>query len=1017
MKTRLIRLGVLISVLLWNVLLLKSQEAGYSFITNYGVKAYEGHPQNFSVAQDTSGIIYIGNAISGIIRYDGKTWQPIPSEKQTIRRLKAGRDGRVYVGMTGDFGYLQKNDQQQIEYHSLLPHADSAFSKVNNVWSVHIGDDRVFFQSEQTLFIWDGKQLAYISLNGAYYESFLLENQLYLDNKKDGLLYKLDNEQLVPLTDNEDPILKRVEQVFRHDEHHLLIVTRYEGLFLFNEQSKTYSVYECPVNVLLQEDRINEAITLQDGSIALGSAFKGVIIINKKGELLKRIDQSKGLKDLTVWDITQDRQGNLWLATNNGISKIEITTGLEFWDKNSGLQGVPLVLQRYEDKLHAATTVGAYYLEGGVFKKIEGLDAACFAMKKVELDGEPPMLIIGTDRGLYQWQNKQLKLLDKTSVYLLHHFQQSPGHLFLTDLSGYFNIYKYSDGYWQPSAQKKVISDQGNWFSSVTEDTNGHLWIGTEETGVFKINDPLSVEEDFIEHFFEDKGLKSQMAYSVSIKEGALFLYSQNGFYRWDNEKQRFHVDSVFAQKIGFEDPLPNIYPFQANRRGDLWMYSNKTPNNRIVGAVKQKEGYLLDTIALRRIQSAAVSALLPENDGTVWVASSDVLYRYQPDAFSAAEASFSAVINKVVTNEDSVLFNGVIIAGLQDTGTAPVLQFKNNFIRFTFGATAYCFEERTQFSYRLKGYHEKWSDWSNDDYKEFTNLSEGSYTFELRAQNVYGQVSQVCQYEFSIIPPWYRTLWAYLGYIVLIVLGVYLIFRWYSHRLKAENERLERIIEYRTQEVQQQHQSLEERNEQLHSTIQQLKETQTQLIQSEKMASLGQLTAGIAHELNNPINFVSANAQALTFDFRDLLPLIKKVQKLPEKEKEASKILEELIALKKQVGLEDTIEEMNLLIEGIARGAKRTQDIVKSLRVFSHNTSEEFSPANINEAIESTLIILNSQLDDKIMLVKELGDIPLVDCQIGKLNQVFLNIIVNAIQALEQGEKFTATATNPYDK
>ena len=187
------------------------------------------------------------------------------------------------------------------------------------------------------------------------------------------------------------------------------------------------------------------------------------------------------------------------------------------------------------------------------------------------------------------------------------------------------------------------------------------------------------------------------------------------------------------------------------------------------------------------------------------------------------------------------------------------------------------------------------------------------------------------------------------------------------------------------------------------------LKTTQVQLLQSEKMASIGQLTAGIAHELNNPIGFVSANAVALKQDVEELRQLIDQVRQLQKNP--TPEVLEATIATYKALDIEYIDQELVELVESIIRGSERTRDIVTSLRTFSRNTTEEFAFADIHEGLDSTLIILNSYLGDRITVHKDYGDLPSIRCQITKLNQVFLNILNNAVQSIKgQGDIFIKT-------
>ncbi|MGK2864128.1 MAG: ATP-binding protein [Chitinophagaceae bacterium] len=188
--------------------------------------------------------------------------------------------------------------------------------------------------------------------------------------------------------------------------------------------------------------------------------------------------------------------------------------------------------------------------------------------------------------------------------------------------------------------------------------------------------------------------------------------------------------------------------------------------------------------------------------------------------------------------------------------------------------------------------------------------------------------------------------------------------------------------------------------NDALNTTVADLKAAQEQLIQAEKMASLGQLTAGIAHEINNPINFVTANIQPLKDDLADILKVIDRYDKVIKK-KGIEKDFQEVESFKQDSRIDLTMSEVNNLLKGIEDGAKRTSEIVKGLRNFSRLDQNVFRKASLNECIESTLTLLQSTYKNRIEIVKQMGDLPEVDCFPGQINQVLMNILSNAVQAI----------------
>ncbi|MBV6624112.1 MAG: response regulator [Rivularia sp. (in: Bacteria)] len=228
------------------------------------------------------------------------------------------------------------------------------------------------------------------------------------------------------------------------------------------------------------------------------------------------------------------------------------------------------------------------------------------------------------------------------------------------------------------------------------------------------------------------------------------------------------------------------------------------------------------------------------------------------------------------------------------------------------------------------------------------------------------------------------------------------------SKKLEQQNIRLKEEVKQRIEAetaLHQLNQNLEQqvtqRTWELSQALHDLQQAQLQLVQSEKLSTLGQLVAGIAHEINNPVGFIHGNIQHANQYIQDLLKLVQLYQN------HFAQIPSEIEDKQKEIDLEFLIEDLPKILGSMEVGTERIREIVLSLRNFSRHDEAEFKVVNIHEGIDSTLALLQHRLSPKnsttrINVIKEYGNLPKVECYAGKINQVFMNILANAIDALE---------------
>ena len=311
-----------------------------------------------------------------------------------------------------------------------------------------------------------------------------------------------------------------------------------------------------------------------------------------------------------------------------------------------------------------------------------------------------------------------------------------------------------------------------------------------------------------------------------------------------------------------------------------------------------------------------------------------------------------------------------IIESVLADNTSVPLSDFITvpagmNRLSIDFTGISYAQTDLLQFRYRLTPFDKDWIIASDERQATYTNLAPGNYQFELLTGIEDTFFDRTLTRDVEIIAAWYQTTWARI-IMVLLAIGLALFIYWIRMTaLRSRNLRLEETVTIRTQEI-------EKQKEELKDVINQLQNAQEQMIQSDKMASLGILAAGVAHEINNPLNFIQGG-----------------VEGLEQKLKMSPKI---------------TKDDYGLLIGAIKEGISRASTIVSSLNEFSHASEKKLEPCDIHHLIDNCLTMIRYRLKDGINLVKEFTeeDVMVIGNN-GKLHQAFLNIITNSIQAIDK--------------
>jgi len=816
----------------------ESQEVIYP-VTNFTTKEYgrEFHPQNWSIVQDQRGILYFANSFK-LLEFDGHAWNSYPINKETmILSLGIDSSGIIYAGSQNEFGYFIPDREAGLRYCSISDSLDIEDLNFSNIRYLNITEDGVAFQSEEKLFIYKNGGVSVINPSTSFHTSFVVNNVLYIRQRETGLMeYKDKKLNPVEGGDRFDSTGIFMMLPFGDSGSDILIGTREIGFWLFNPEqtSGKFRPFILGDQNLIDESFITGGSVLPGSRIALSTLNNGIIVIDARGDIVSEINRKHGLADNDVKQVITDKDNNLWLALNNGISTIEYSSPVSSYDEKSGLKGSVNAVLRHRGSLYVGTTSGLFIQNnasssGSVFS--EAINLPYPVRSLLEADGS---LFAGTDAGLIAINGNKTELKDPGDSYSLC-YSTSMKLLFSGGSRG-LSVFLAERTFKKITLPQEISSD----IIAITEKNPGssdscEIWIGTRYDGALRLvfYKDLSCKTD---HYNSADGLAEGPVVPFSHEKDIIFG-TIDGLYRFTNENVvRETLPDSLKNDPDFVRGYFSSFNISADTMGRsvsslvdcperIWICADNQ-----LGYINKSDYNKLISTPFMGIDAGKMTTIYPDSHGICWIGTTDGLIRYDINYRKNYSAAYKTIIRRAVTiRTDSVIYRGtfftqdnskIIPSAVQPDFLKPELTFRNNSLRFDFTAAFYENPDKTLFSCRLEGYDNEWTSWEHKYYQEYTNLHEGDYTFHVRAKNVYGHISEEALYNFSISPPWYRTTVAYMLYFLAAIGIIWLIIRLYTLRLKRENIRLEGIVRERTAEVVLQRDILEHQKNEIEDSI-----------------------------------------------------------------------------------------------------------------------------------------------------------------------------------------------------
>ena len=800
-------------------------------VSNYNPNMYEAGNQNWMVSQSNSKDIYIANS-SGLLEYTGAEWKVYPMPNNTIVRSVKAVDSLIFTGAYMEMGFWKKNDYGILEYTSLISKFPDKIRDGEQFWHMEIIGEILIFQSFEGLYTYNLKkdEISRIESrpNSTISSLFNVENKIYFHVLGEGL-YMIENG--VPQLVIDGTLIPDSELALLYRQNgHLTIVSqsgnfyRWNGAKLhrllpeFNKETKDLSIFS--------------AVNLSGGSLVLGTIEDGIYILNPDGTIRHHFNQEKGLLNNTVLSLFLDEDQNIWAGLDNGISIINLDSPFRLFEDHIGSIGSVYASFQDENYLYLGTNQGLYYRENGEedFHFLEGTNGQVWSLQRI--DGT---LFCGHNRGTYVVDGKfARRIAEHAGTWVVKKYDLYPDYY----LQGHYNgisLLKKQNGAFIP--QPKLEGFPHSSKSIVTGD-NGDIWIANEHKGVFRLrlNDAanaISEAENY--HFDNTSGITS----SIFRFNDTLYYSTTNKIFQYKKEENRFTGNHLLGRTL---EDLERISGKIINEGEDkIWGFSGNAIFN--VAPAPLSNDYKVSSIYLPK--DLRNITLGYEN---VTALGSEGYLLGVANGYLEFERTERAEINK------EIRINEVATAPLDETprpvklSEEPTFHYKNNNISFKYSIPEYKKFLVPEYSYRLVGLSDQWSDWSKTPSASFKNLSFGNYDFQVRGR-IGQEMTSVKTFNFVVARPWYLSFTAFGIYFLLFLLLLVLIHKTYKKQheklieenekelrmknleaeqkiIKLQNEQLERDVNSKNKELAVSTMSLIKKNEFLTSIKQKLKDS-----------------------------------------------------------------------------------------------------------------------------------------------------------------------------------------------
>ncbi len=800
---------------------------GKYYGTTYSQKDFKSGSQIWSGAQDKNGIVYFGNN-NNILSFNGLKWSIIEcdssysgsekykiSDNTKVTKIFSSASGKIYVGKNNNFGEIVHSKKGQLIYHPLF--ATNFDEELGQVWNILEIRKTIYFVGENKIYSLKNKQVKSVEIPDV--KNYKCKRAIKLN---DGILFVYRNKDLEIETQKYlyfSCKSKEIKEIFLPKNINELningVVELNSEYFIFNFTGEVYKLKvrnnELIWNErqdffpLLKNHRVN-SVNFKNDHFYVGTEAEGVFIFDINRNLIKKLNTKDGMENLIVYDLFHDNEDNLWICLDDGIHFFETSSPITSYEKKDGLFETINSLDTYKNDKYFASKTGILTLftdenKHEQFKSTNLLNQEVFDLRTYTTDFGDKTIAIGFD-GIYEvdYTNKKSALICSEYAWVTYQNPLNKNEFFV-GLENSLGKLTLKNNSWN---FETLISNTGGNVNNLTS-SKGKLIFGVKKSGLFifdiksnKYFKTLHTDNKIISSSFKVEKFRNKVY--VGMETGLYFLSEDfRSLIPFKEIHNHFLGNNAFSihRILNIDDK--QLYIVIATEK------SEKLYEHGFLEFENNKWKWTSWPFEYFYIHEASIALDIKKIDkNNFWFANNNILFNYNNQVNSPTNKKFKLSFDEIYINNQIKVYNPFLAEKIGE------IDYKNNSIKFVFHANSFIGLKLMKYRYKLDNYTDDWSEWSELNFADFKKLSEGEYTLKVQAQNVYGFESEILTYKFTILPPWYRTWWAYVIYSLTFIFLIYLTIQLSIKRIKNQNIKLEETVKERTSEIASQNEQLE---------------------------------------------------------------------------------------------------------------------------------------------------------------------------------------------------------------